>query len=86
MNLTPRYVQIPYHMFVAMKPQLDSIPEKEFREWVEWGTDMCINGNMQPVQYMLGDMRLSDRFGYLYTLVLSVNAGVAADKAINSGT
>ena len=70
MNLTPRYVQIPYHMF----------------EWVEWGTDMCINGNMQPVQYMLGDMRLSDRFGYLYTLVLSVNAGVAADKAINSGT
>lgn len=65
MNLEPRYVQIPYHVFMALKPMEANIVQSEFDAWVAWGVDMCLNAEMQPVTYMLGNLRLSDRFGYL---------------------
>lgn len=78
-------VQIPFHIYMAIKPSALRVEEHaqgEVEDFLEWKRDcyICDDTN-KVVKYYLGDMELPDSFGVVYTYFLSMTG---LDRTLNS--
>lgn len=66
-------IQIPYHIYMRLKPYVKDVTDVELDKYKEWCDDMAYLGHCPLIRYKMGTLPMGDIFGYLYTTKIAAD-------------